>query len=139
MEKLQLAYGARPEQGSPERTNCRGNAMERASDFAVRLLMLNWRVTPGVPVACGPYWASFRSICSPVSSVVYSPVSGTVYVVRIGAPPIVLRTGITRVPVEGAVAGVNATITLQVAEGASVPQFVLALKLKGAVAGGEAI
>src|ERR1035437_2693225 len=40
-EKLQLAYGARPEHGAPGRTNWRGNEIDRASDFAVRLSMVN--------------------------------------------------------------------------------------------------
>src|ERR1017187_8604923 len=69
-EKLQLALGARPEHGAPERTNCRGNAIERARDFAVRLLMVNWRVMPVEPVVWGPNWASLAMICRPVSSVV---------------------------------------------------------------------
>jgi len=77
-EKLQLAYGARPEQGAPKRTNWRGDAMARASDFAVRLSMVNWRVMPVELVACGPYSASFAIISRPSSSVVYAPANETV-------------------------------------------------------------
>jgi hypothetical protein len=52
--KLQLAFGARPEQGGPLSTNWRGIAMLSARDLAVRLLMVNCRVRPRVPVGLGP-------------------------------------------------------------------------------------
>ena len=52
-EKLQLALGASAAQGGPERTNWRGRAMSRVRDLLVRLLMVNWRVPPRVPVGVG--------------------------------------------------------------------------------------
>ncbi len=99
-EKLQLAFGARPEQGGPVRMNWRGIAMERASDFGVRLLMVNSRVTPVAPVACGPNWASLATIWRAASSTVSAPVSETANMVVAGAPLTVVITGIVRVPAE---------------------------------------
>ena len=51
--KLQDALGARAAQGALARTNWRGRATSRARDFAVRLLMVNWRVSPSVLVGVG--------------------------------------------------------------------------------------
>jgi hypothetical protein len=50
----QEALGARAAQGGLERTNWRGRAMSRVRDFAVRLLMVNWRVPPRVASGVGP-------------------------------------------------------------------------------------
>jgi hypothetical protein len=50
----QLALGARAAQGGLERTNWRGSATSRVRDFAVRLLMVNWRVPPRVASGVGP-------------------------------------------------------------------------------------
>ena len=69
-EKLQLALGARPEQGGPLRVNWRGSAMSSARDLAVRLLMVNWRVRPRVLVGLGPKLAWAGMIWRPISSVV---------------------------------------------------------------------
>ena len=44
--------------------------MLRASDFAVRLLMVNWRVRPRVAVGLGPKSAWAGMIWRPMSSVV---------------------------------------------------------------------
>src|SRR5260370_179762 len=55
--KLQLAFGARPEQGGPLSTNWRGIAMLSARDLTVRLLMVNGRVRPRGLVGLGPKWA----------------------------------------------------------------------------------
>ena len=76
--KLQLALGARPEQGGPLSTNWRGIAMLSARDLTVRLLMVNCRVRPRVLVGLGPKLAWAGVIWRPMSSVVYVPASGMV-------------------------------------------------------------
>ena len=52
-ENWQEALGASAAQGGLERTNWRGRATSRVRDFAVRLLMVNWRVGPRVVVGVG--------------------------------------------------------------------------------------
>src|ERR1700733_12724038 len=86
---------------------------------------------PMALVVCGPYSACAGTIWRPASWVVYAPVRVTVYVVRIGAPPIAAVTGICSTPEEDAPEGVKVTVREQVAAGARVPQLLEAAKVVG--------